>query len=99
MTHRPDVQTLADVLPSLVRWAASGLAPEAAPTAQSLGGRTPCILVTAEHPEGRELVSETAPSSIASSALQAGAGGGERMSVPPGSGGSCVLSLSLSRLF
>lgn len=65
MTHRPDAQTLADVLPSLVRWAASGLAPEAAPSAQSLGGRTPCMLVTSEHPEGRVLVRETSATATA----------------------------------
>ena len=37
-----------------------------ATSAQSLGGLTPCTLVTAEHPEGRELVRERTSASAPS---------------------------------
>ena len=56
MTHRPDAQTLCEVLPSLISWAASGLSPDLRPSAKSLGGLTPCTLVTADHPEGEVLI-------------------------------------------
>ena len=56
MTHRPDAHTLCEVLPSLISWAASGLSPDLRPSAKSLGGLTPCTLVTADHPEGEVLI-------------------------------------------
>ena len=56
MVHRPDVDMLAAVLPSLLAYASSGLAPERAPTAAALGGVLPATLVTAEWPEGKVLI-------------------------------------------
>lgn len=57
MPHRPDVTTLAAVLPCLIAYVASGLRSECEPTASAVG-HTPSTLVTADYPEGRVLVAK-----------------------------------------
>jgi hypothetical protein len=62
MRHRPDVVTLGEVLPPLVRYAASGLAEASKPTSDCLSMlAAPCTLVTCAHPEGEVLVQPLSP--------------------------------------
>lgn len=72
MGHRPEAELLRAVLPPLVAWAASGLASDTKPTAAALGGADgggeahalPCTLVTAQHPEGEQLLPFRLPSAV-----------------------------------
>lgn len=56
MGHRPDAETLHAVLPPLVAYVTAGLAHEAKPTADSLGGVLPSLLFTADCPDGEWLI-------------------------------------------
>ena len=73
MGHRPEAELLRALLPPLVAWAASGLASDRKPTAEALRGvdgageahgALPCTLVTAQHPEGEQLLPFRLPSAV-----------------------------------